>query len=66
MKTIKFRGVTKSGDTITGDLTHSTITGLPKIWVNGSAINVIPDSVAQFDHIDDHGNEIFIPINKKV
>ena len=59
MKTIKFRGVTKSGDTIIGDLTHSAITGLPKIWVNGSAVNVDPDSVQMFLGFDKHGNEIF-------
>lgn len=59
---IKFRGTAKNGDTVTGDLTH-TITGLPKIWLNGSAIAVDPDSVEIFAGYALNGEKIFININ---
>lgn len=58
MTKYKFRGVTKSGDTITGGINY-TVGGEPVIWHNGSAIRVIPDSVAQLVGFDKFGDEVY-------
>lgn len=55
---IKFRGTTKNGDTFFGGFNY-TIGGEPVIWHNGSAIRVIPESVAQLVGFDKFGKEVY-------